>query len=639
MNKRIRKAVALVLAGGGLSAAPMLADAITQTGTISNVVTTSASGSAAIHSWDGVNSSRETPNVFNGTSINLGWAHNSQWYDLHITKPGNYSLSLIRTNPDHKPFNPAFSLWAVGNAPFDFENCAKPGQCGDASGGGTHSYNQVSAPTATNANAWMLGPNGPDTNPKGETLKHTLKWTPASGKGAVTGFIGYANSGSGGWLNGTPENTDGGRYTTHQAFPNFNISQDQNRVEQGGSVNKAAGGGLGGATLNSASNVNAPQNGGSAVMNLYGLAAGHYLLAMGGSCYENNCGSLAAGSYRLEIVEIADAEKPHAAATANSPVRAGGVVTLNGNSSFDPQGDSLTYAWKQKADDVAQVQLSDSAAAQPSFTAPAAAAGKTLNFTLTVTDPNGDQSSADVAVAITDDNNPPTVSITARPVLEDATVTLTSSASDPDGDQIASYLWTQTGGTPVVLTKVDGASLSFTAPAVASGSADLGFSLKVTDDYAANPQSTTATATLTVNNDSNLLDCAAATAGPATLDKPNKGMKPVSIAGITGPNAFSLRITGIDSDEPIKDKAAKDRTGPDAKIVKGKVTKKKPVAVDSALLRAERQASGDGRVYTLKFTASDGSQTCDGSAKVRVPVAPGGAAVEGTQAFNALKKK
>ncbi len=641
MNKRIRKAIALVLAGGGLFTAPMMADAITKTGVISHVGTTLATGTGSkgvpFYAWDGNNSSRTTPNVFNGTSRNLGWAHNTLWYDVNITKAGNYTIGLTRANTAHTGFHPAFSLWAVGANIFDFDACI--GHCGDATGRGSHSYNQVAAPSPTNASAWMLGPTGPSAHPDGQTMKGTLQWTPKVNTGAVTGFIGYANSGSGGWTNGVPRNTDGGVNGSPDTFPNFNISVDGDPVLRGGLVNTGEGQGLGGTTLAPASNVNVGD--GSATMNLYSLAAGHYLIAIGGSCHEANCGA-GRGDYSLEITEIAG-EGPQASAKANSPVRALSLVTLDGSASNDPDGDKLAYAWKQKDTDSPQVRLSDSAAAQPTFTAPAEAIGKTLNFTLTVSDPIGGSAKADVAVAITSDNNPPTVNITARPVLEDAQVTLTSTASDPDGDKIASYLWTQTGGTPVALSKVDGSSLSFTAPTVGTGTADLAFSLTVADDYAPNPNSATATASLSINNDPNKLDCSTATASPGTLDKPNKGMKPVRIAGVTGPNStIALKITGIDSDEPVKSKAGKDSTGPDAKIMRGKATKKNPVAVDSVLLRAERQTKAgpaNGRVYTVKFSADDGSQTCEGSVQVRVPVSPGGVAVDDGQGFDALKKK
>jgi hypothetical protein len=649
MNKRIRRAVILALAGGGLAALPMGAAAITKTGAISNVGTTSASGSTAnkngapLYAWDGSNSSRGTPNVLNGNSRFLGWAHNSLWYDIAITEPGNYSIRLTRADAQQTAFHPAFSLWAVGPNPFDFDNCAKsdpPVPCGDAAGGGTHSYNQVAAPSPANASAWMLSNAG--ATPSGKTLN----WTPKPGTGPVTGFIGYANSGTGGWKNGLPVNTDGGVFGSPDPFPDYNTSQDQDVVQQGGYVNTEPGGGLGGSTLGSASNVNSPEGAGAAVMNLFAVEAGHYLLAMGGSCQydgfpqaQPRCGALNGGAdYLLEITEITGSD-PVASAKASSPVRAGAEARLDGSASNDPGGNAITYAWSQL--EGPPVEIKDSTAKVASFTAPPEAVGQSLKFLLTIRSPIGATATAEVPVMVTNDNNPPAVGIIARPVLEGALVTLNSTFEDPDGDQAASFLWKQTGGPEVALTKADGKELSFTAPGV-GGSAELSFSLTATDDYALNPQSATATATVTISDDPTLLDCSGAYASRESL-QPNKAMTPVTIMGITAPFPYNLDIGGVVSDEPVKNKAGGDKTGPDAKIKQGAKSKKKP-RIGKVLLRAERQSDGDGRIYTVSFTAtafqaSDGGQACKGSVKIEVPMAPGQAAIDGGQSFDATRKK
>ena len=58
-----------------------------------------------------------------------------------------------------------------------------------------------------------------------------------------------------------------------------------------------------------------------------------------------------------------------------------------------------------------------------------------------------------------------------------AAVTLAASASDPEGSALT-YLWTQTSGTPVVLSGAGTASASFTAPLVSGA---LAFTVAVTD--------------------------------------------------------------------------------------------------------------------------------------------------------------
>jgi len=70
---------------------------------------------------------------------------------------------------------------------------------------------------------------------------------------------------------------------------------------------------------------------------------------------------------------------------------------------------------------------------------------------------------------------------------------------------------------------------------------------------------------------------------------------------------YDVRITAIDQDEPV-DRGA---SCPDADVVGGSL----------AQLRAERDATGDGRVYQLEFTAIDAltKRTCSGEVEVCVP--------------------
>ncbi|MFL6432596.1 MAG: PKD domain-containing protein, partial [Nitrososphaeraceae archaeon] len=100
-------------------------------------------------------------------------------------------------------------------------------------------------------------------------------------------------------------------------------------------------------------------------------------------------------------------------------------------------------------------------------------------------------------------------------VNEGDTVHLDGSAStDPDGT-IASYSWTQTGGTAATLTGADSATPSFTAPDVGANGDTLTFELKVTDN-----DGVTATDTIgvTVNN-VNQAPIAKITANPTTVNE------------------------------------------------------------------------------------------------------------------------
>ena len=92
-------------------------------------------------------------------------------------------------------------------------------------------------------------------------------------------------------------------------------------------------------------------------------------------------------------------------------------------------------------------------------------------------------STADLTVTLTDVNEAPIAD--AGPNVFGATpgesVTLIGSGSDPELSDVASYTWTQTGGTDVALTGADSQSATFTVPSNASEGATFTFTLEVTD--------------------------------------------------------------------------------------------------------------------------------------------------------------
>jgi hypothetical protein len=120
--------------------------------------------------------------------------------------------------------------------------------------------------------------------------------------------------------------------------------------------------------------------------------------------------------------------------------------------------------------------------------------------------------------------------------------------------------------------------------------------------------------------------CTAATPSSDVLWPPNHKMVPITIAGVTDADDDSLttKITGIRQDEVVNG-PGDGNTGPDGA----------GVGTGTAQVRAERagtpKAPGDGRVYHVAFSASDGQGgTCTGSVKVSVPHDKrGSAAVDG----------
>ena len=110
------------------------------------------------------------------------------------------------------------------------------------------------------------------------------------------------------------------------------------------------------------------------------------------------------------------------------------------------------------------------------------------------------------------------------------------------------------------------------------------------------------------------LNCRGATPSQWQLWPPNHKLVPVTIRGVTGTgDSIAIVITRITQDEPLDD-GGDGHTTPDAF----------GVGTSTALLRAERQGGGNGRVYEISYRAADGDAgTCVGSVKVCVPKSQG----------------
>ena len=54
------------------------------------------------------------------------------------------------------------------------------------------------------------------------------------------------------------------------------------------------------------------------------------------------------------------------------------------------------------------------------------------------------------------------------------------------------------------------------------------------------------------------------------------------------------------------------------------------------LIRAERQGGGNGRVYTVNFTADDGFESCQGAVTVGVPHSRRDDPVDNGQVYNSM---
>lgn len=152
-------------------------------------------------------------------------------------------------------------------------------------------------------------------------------------------------------------------------------------------------------------------------------------------------------------------------------------VTLTGQAS-DPDGDALTLAWTQHADEP-RVALTGANTPTLSFTAPDVDRETRLHFDLTVT-ASGVTATDTVEVTVLPVNRKPVAQgPSALAVTAGDAVTLQGGGADADGDTLT-FAWRQVEGPAVTLLGADTATPNFTAPEVSSATR-LAFELVVRD--------------------------------------------------------------------------------------------------------------------------------------------------------------
>ena len=186
---------------------------------------------------------------------------------------------------------------------------------------------------------------------------------------------------------------------------------------------------------------------------------------------------LASAQHTLDITVNANRAPTATVTPTTATVASGGELSLDGSTSSDPDGDSLTYAWTQSG---AQGNFSDAAVAAPTWQAPVAIGNQTATLTLTVRDTLGLTGTATVTVTVQANADPVvTVSADLVAVAGLGTVSLTGTASDPEDDSLG-YSWS---ASPDVGDFADSAALNttWTAPPKTALQQAITLTLTVTD--------------------------------------------------------------------------------------------------------------------------------------------------------------
>ncbi len=204
------------------------------------------------------------------------------------------------------------------------------------------------------------------------------------------------------------------------------------------------------------------------------------------------------------------------------------------------------------------------------------------SFTYKANDGAADSNVATVAITIHAVNDAPVAHDDTAFVTEGAAVTVAVLANDTDADGDALTVASVTQGAHGSVTH-NGASVTYT-PAPGFGGLDA-FTYTVSDG---NGGTDSATVMITVNARP---VCTGAVASPVTIWPPDKVFHPVTVLGVTDPDGdtVTITITGIWQDEST-----------------GNTPDGMGVGTSMAQVRAERDGNGDGRVYHIYFTASDG---------------------------------
>ncbi len=163
-------------------------------------------------------------------------------------------------------------------------------------------------------------------------------------------------------------------------------------------------------------------------------------------------------SSEVIVTTVTPNRQPTASVGLNRTVTGTASVTLSGEGSSDPDGDTLTYQWQQISGPASGLVTASATTRDVAFTPGSLGI---YQFRLTVSD---GQLSDTADVSITRDSIPPTASISGGgTTTEDLPLTLSGAgSSDPDGESLT-FAWEQvTGPFTLELATTDQSTLTFT---------------------------------------------------------------------------------------------------------------------------------------------------------------------------------
>jgi hypothetical protein len=167
---------------------------------------------------------------------------------------------------------------------------------------------------------------------------------------------------------------------------------------------------------------------------------------------------------------------PIANAGVDQSVNEGAIVSLNGGSSADPDGDELTYQWEVPAG----ITLIDPNTVSPSFIAPTVTSDTDFSIKLKVNDGDLDSQEDEVIVRVLRNQIPVANAGVNQSIYQNTLVTLDGSASFDPNDKVINYHWTAPSG--IHLSSETTSNPSFVAPEV-SASTQFIFKLIVNNGY------------------------------------------------------------------------------------------------------------------------------------------------------------